>query len=126
MINTFFSLSGMYGPMTRWMILVCITEGQGKQRQIEMSIYKKNRDSVYLDIPTSYISGFNKLNKSMHLFNWLKHEDHYDLIEHMQSPHVSNLFCGLETERKHFRRSSVSRYPDIEMTDKEFQNKQVI
>ena len=114
-----------YDPMND--TLICITKGQGKQRQIEMSIYKKNRDSVYLDIPTSYISGFNKLNKSMHLFNWLKHEDHYDLIEHMQSPHkLQSILWSGNGEKALLRRSSVSRYPDIEITDKEFQNKQVI
>ena len=107
--------------------LICITERQGEQRKIEMSLYKKNRDSVYIDIPTSYVSGFNKVNKSMHLFNWLKHEDHYDLIENMHSSHELNSLIWSENgEKALLRRSSVSRYPNIEIMDKEFKNTQVI
>ena len=67
--------------------LRCISDRQGEQRQIKLTLNKKNWDSVYVDFTNTYVSGLNKLNKSMHLFNWLEHGDHYDLIENMISPH---------------------------------------
>ncbi len=102
--------------------LICITERQGEQRKIEMSIYKKNRDSVCIDFSSSYVYGFNKINKSMHLFNWLKHEDHHDLIENMISPHrFQSLIWSTDGEKALLRKSSVLEYPNIELVDKNFQ-----
>ena len=99
--------------------LICITERQGEQRQIQMSLYKKNRDSVYIDLTSSYVYGLNKINKSMHLFNWLQHEDHYDLIENMISPHrFQSLVWSGDGEKALLRKSSVHDYPNVELVDK--------
>ena len=63
----------------------------------------------------------------MHLFNWLKHEDHYDLIENMISPHkLQSLIWSGDGEKALLRRSSVSTYPNIEITNKQFQNVKLI
>ncbi|MBT5437582.1 MAG: hypothetical protein HOK92_00105, partial [Flavobacteriales bacterium] len=102
--------------------LICITERQGEQRRIQMSMYKKNRDSVYIDLSSSYVYGLNKINKSMHLFNWLKHEDHYDLIENMISPHrFQSLVWSGDGEKALLRKSSVQEYPNVEFVDKNYQ-----
>jgi len=110
-----------YSPSTD--TLRCISDRQGEQRQIKLTLNKKNWDSVYVDFTDTYVSGLNKLNKSMHLFNWLEHEDHYDLIENMISPHkLVSLVWSEDGKNALLRRSSVSRYPDLEKVDEDFQN----
>ena len=102
--------------------LICITERQGEQRQLQLSLYKKNRDSVCIDLSSSYVYGLNKINKSLHFFNWLKHEDHHDLIENMISPHrFQSLIWSADGEKALLRKSSVFEYPNIELVDKDFQ-----
>ena len=103
--------------------LVCITKKQGEKRNIKLSFHQKNTDSVYVDILDSYVSGLNETTKSMHLFTWLTHEDHFDLIENMISPHRLHSLVWSENGKKVLmRKSSVEEYPDIYLTDPNFNN----
>jgi hypothetical protein len=103
--------------------LTCITKRQGEKRNIKLTLHKKNTDSVYVDILDSYVSGLNKTTKSMHLFTWLKHENHFDLIENMISPHKLHSLVWSENGAKVLmRKSSVSEYPDIYLTDPGFKS----
>lgn len=101
--------------------LTCITKRQGEKRNIKLTLHKKNSDSVYVDLLDSYVSGLNKITKSMHLFTWLKHENHFDLIENMISPHKLHSLVWSENGAKVLmRKSSVSEYPDLYLTNPGF------
>ncbi len=103
--------------------LICLTEKQGQNRRIELRLMKKSSDSVYIDIPDTYVYGLNKGTKSMHLFTWLRHQDHFDLLENAKSPHrFHSLIHSEDRSTVLLRRSSVKEYPDIYVCSSTFES----
>lgn len=103
--------------------LQCLTSYEGKSRNIKLSLRKKESDSLYVDLENAYISGFNKVNKGLHIFELRLHEGHYDLIENLVSPHkLLSLDWANEADKVLIRRSTVNEYPDLYLGDSEFKD----
>lgn len=103
--------------------LVCLSHLEGNSRNIKLSLRKKHSDSSYVDVLDTYVTGFNKSNKGMHVFSWLQHENHLDLVENLNSPHrLIELKWSDNGEKTLLRRSSVQEYPDLYLSDSKFKS----
>ena len=101
--------------------LICLSGFEGHSRNIKLSLRKKHTDSAYIDITDTYVQGFNKSNKGMHVFAWLKHGNHLDLVEYLNSPHqLVELKWSEDGKKTLLRKSSVKEYPDLYLSDSEF------
>ena len=101
--------------------LICLSSFEGKNRDIKLSLRKKNADSTFVNLTNSYVSGFNKSSKGMHLFSWLEHQNHFDLVEHLSSPHqLVSVEWSEQGTQTLLRRSSIDEYPDVYLSDSKF------
>jgi hypothetical protein len=98
--------------------LSCLSKFEGASRNIVLSLRKKQSDSMFVDIENSYVQGFNKTTKGLHVFGFTPHKDHYDLIENLASPHrLVGLSWSDDGESVLLRRSRVDQYPDVYLGD---------
>ena len=94
--------------------LSCLSKFEGASRNIVLALRKKQSDSMFVDIENSYVQGFNKTTKGMHVFGFKPHKGHYDLIENLASPQrLVGLSWSEDGESVLLRRSTVDQYPDL-------------
>ena len=98
--------------------LSCLSKYEGVSRDIELSLRKKQSDSIFVNLQNAYVQGFNKTTKGLHVFGFTPHQDHYDLIENLASHHrLVSLIWSEDGESVLLRRSTVDQYPDLYLGD---------
>lgn len=98
--------------------LSCVTKHIGKNNKIELSPRKWENDSNFVDKSNLYFIGFDTKTKGSHLF-------HFDTdLELVKATYRDEQFVeldkALKSDKLIVRSMTVSKYPDIEVTDLSF------
>ena len=97
--------------------LNCISNYLGKKNGIELSLVKWHNDSSFIDLSQVYFKGFDTKTKGVHLYDWqnqtLSELAYFDEAIVSVDKAKDGLFVALRT-------STVSKYPDLEITDVNF------
>jgi dipeptidyl aminopeptidase/acylaminoacyl peptidase len=103
--------------------LSSITNGQGKEMNIEFRPRVWERDSVYISAENFYLMGTDLQTKDEMVYQWIDHGNHHDLIELYRSPHSINSVEKSENDSSILiRKSNVSDYADAFLLDNNFKN----
>jgi len=97
--------------------LHCISNYLGKKNGIELSLVKWHNDSSFIDLSQVYFKGFDTKTKGVHLYDWqnqsLSELAYYDEAIVSIDKAKNGPFVMMRT-------STVSKYPDLELTDVNF------
>jgi dipeptidyl aminopeptidase/acylaminoacyl peptidase len=107
--------------------LSCVTEQEGEERKIRLTLHKWENDSIYIDYSNVYVEGFNEQTKGAHLFYFVQHNDHIDLQEKYATPHK---FVQFQQSKNRstilFRKMSLHDYPEVRYTRTNFETEHAI
>jgi dipeptidyl aminopeptidase/acylaminoacyl peptidase len=107
--------------------LSCITNKEGEQRKIRLNPLLWSNDSVYVDFSNVYIEGFNEKTKGSHIFYIMDHGDHTDLVEKYYTDHkITFIKRSKNKETIAFRKMSLQEYPEIRITQNDFQTEKIL
>jgi dipeptidyl aminopeptidase/acylaminoacyl peptidase len=107
--------------------LSCITNKEGEQRKIRLNPLLWSNDSVYVDFANVYIEGFNEKTKGSHIFYIMDHGDHTDLVEKYYTDHkITFIKRSKNKETIAFRKMSLQEYPEIRITQNDFQTEKIL
>lgn len=107
--------------------LSCITNKEGEQRKIRLNPLLWSNDSVYVDFANVYIEGFNEKTKGSHIFYIMDHGDHTDLVEKYYTDHkITFVKRSKNKETIAFRKMSLQEYPEIRITQNDFQTEKIL
>ena len=107
--------------------LSCITNKEGEQRKIRLNPLLWSNDSVYVDFANVYIEGFNEKTKGSHIFYIMDHGNHTDLVEKYYTDHkITFIKRSKNNETIAFRKMSLQEYPEIRITQNDFQTEKIL
>jgi dipeptidyl aminopeptidase/acylaminoacyl peptidase len=107
--------------------LSCITNKEGEQRKIRLNPLLWSNDSVYVDFANVYIEGFNEKTKGSHIFYIMDHGDHTDLVEKYYTDYkITFIKRSKNKETIAFRKMSLQEYPEIRITQNDFQTEKIL
>ena len=107
--------------------LSCITNKEGEQRKIRLNPLLWSNDSVYVDFANVYIEGFNEKTKGSHIFYIMDHGNHTDLVEKYYTDHkITFIKRSKNKETIAFRKMSLQEYPEIRITQNDFQTEKIL
>ena len=107
--------------------LSCSTNQEGEQRKIRLQPSKWQADSVYISFENLYIEGFNEKTKGSHIFYIMDHGNHTDLVEKYYTDHkITFIKQSKNKETIAFRKMSLQEYPEIRITQNDFQTEKIL
>lgn len=107
--------------------LTSITNGLGKEENIEFRARVWEYDSNYVSPENMYLRATDLKTKDQMIYQWIDHVDHHDLVKLYQSPHrINSVQKSEDGSRVLVRKSNVADYADVFMLDEGFKNEQRI
>lgn len=107
--------------------LKCLTNGEGRKRNIEFNLVKWSADSVYVDLKDCYINGFNKTTKGFHIYSFYNEFGEFGLFEKTsEDAKLTLLERSKNKETIMLRKMTVTAYPEIILADTNFKNQRII
>jgi dipeptidyl aminopeptidase/acylaminoacyl peptidase len=107
--------------------LTCLTKQVGETNKIRLTLKKWSADSVYYDLSTSYIEGFDERTKGTHIYTIHRIGDSVVINPIYYSDHkLSFMERSKNTRTIMFRKMSVKEYPEVRFTNNLFQSETTI
>ncbi len=101
--------------------LVSLTEQKGAYMNTELRLRRWDYDSTYIDLSKTYIHAINQETMDESIYNYEKHENHSHLTLLYESNHkILGLSKADKSEEVIFRQMNVTDYPDLYLSNSEF------
>jgi dipeptidyl aminopeptidase/acylaminoacyl peptidase len=103
--------------------LHAITNGEGKDKNIEFRPRTWERDSVYFSSENTYLLATDRKTKDEMIYQWINRGNHNDLIQLYRTAHAINTVIKSENDSTILiRKSNVTDYADAFLLDQDFKN----
>jgi dipeptidyl aminopeptidase/acylaminoacyl peptidase len=99
----------------------CLTNGDGRKKNVRYSLMRLEYDSVYFSLDRSLIKGINDSTKNESLYKTTKNQDNYNLDLLLSTQHkITYLQKAKKSNTVLMRKMNFTTYPDLESTDLSF------
>ncbi|MDX1651388.1 MAG: prolyl oligopeptidase family serine peptidase [Brumimicrobium sp.] len=107
--------------------LTSLTKQRGEQMNTELRLSRWNYDSTYIDLKEIYLTGYNRDTKNESIFGYQDHVNHSHIVQLMETPHkILSVQKAREGSKVIYRKMNVKDYPDLFLTNMNFDEEQRI